>query len=269
MRYRFVSDCHTHSDSSRDGIDPVMMICERAAALGLHALTITDHCECDTYKEDEYDKSIIQSFFEAKKAKVVFRERLYVYAGVELGQPLCNVSAAEDAMLNCDFDFVLASVHSLPNMQDFYFLNYTQENVYPLLNQYFDELIKLVEWGNFDSLAHLTYPLRYIVSSGIQVEMSRFKEKTDHILRRLAETEKALEINTSGLRQAIGTTLPGFDVVSRFRELGGKHITIGSDSHRWADVGAGVEDGFAIAAKAGFKHFTIYEKRVPKLMPIE
>ena len=34
MRYHYISDSHVHSDCSFDGTDPVMMICERAAASG-------------------------------------------------------------------------------------------------------------------------------------------------------------------------------------------------------------------------------------------
>lgn len=269
MRYRYISDCHTHSDCSRDGVDPVMMMCERGASLGYYAMIITDHCECDTYRSEKYDRSIFQSFFEAHKAKAVFHDRLHVYAGVELGQPLHDLTAANDALQNCDFDFVLASCHCLPGMEDFYFLNYTEENIYPLLEEYFSYLLHMVEWGKFDSLAHLTYPLRYMVGdAGLPVDMGRFQKKIDRILTGLVEQKKALEINTSGLRQAIGTTMPDIEVVSRFRELGGKYITIGSDAHRWADVGAGVEQGLAMASKAGFTHFAIYENRVPKLLPI-
>ncbi|MFR9047756.1 MAG: PHP domain-containing protein, partial [[Clostridium] leptum] len=49
MRYHYISDSHVHSDCSFDGTDPVMMICERAAALGLYSIAVTDHCECDIY----------------------------------------------------------------------------------------------------------------------------------------------------------------------------------------------------------------------------
>jgi histidinol-phosphatase (PHP family) len=270
MRYRFLSDSHTHSDCSRDGTDPVMMMCERAASLGLYSLTVTDHCECDTYREERYDKSIVQSFFETRKAKVVFRDRLHVYAGVELGQPLQNLPAAEETLAGGAFDFVLASIHSLQGMEDFYYLQYTEETVDTLLIQYLDELMRMVLWGRFDSLAHLTYPLRYIFSnSGLRVDLSRFQERIDAILSGLAEKQLALEINTSGLRQPIGETMPTVELVSRFKKLGGRYVTIGSDAHRWADVGAGVEEGMAVAAKAGFQHFTIYERREPRLLPIE
>ncbi|HBG55748.1 MAG TPA: histidinol phosphate phosphatase, partial [Ruminococcaceae bacterium] len=38
-----------------------MMMCESAARLGLYSLTITDHCECNCYRAEGYDKSIRQS----------------------------------------------------------------------------------------------------------------------------------------------------------------------------------------------------------------
>ena len=63
-------------------------------------------------------------------------------------------------------------------------------------------------------------------------------------------------------------TMPDEEIIKRFKELGGKYITIGSDAHRWGDVGAGIEDGMRVLLKCGFTHFTVYEKRKPKLLPI-
>ena len=270
MKYRYISDCHVHSDCSRDAADPTMMMCERASRLGLHALTITDHCECNTYREEEYDRSIRQSFFEAKKAAAVFHDRLHVYCGVELGQPLQNPDAAKDALGACNFDFVLLSLHNLTGLEDFYYLDYQTIDVNEVLDRYFDELLQMAAWNRFDSLAHLTYPLRYITGErGIEVNLKRFREKTDAILEALARNGKALEVNTSGLRQKIGKTMPTKSFVRRFRELGGKYITIGSDAHRWADVGAGIERGLAMIEEAGFRHFTVYVNREPRLLPIE
>ena len=81
MRYHYISDSHVHSDCSFDGTDPVMMICERAAALGLYSIAVTDHCECDIYYKEGFDRSVVQSFFETRKARAVFYGRLQVYAG--------------------------------------------------------------------------------------------------------------------------------------------------------------------------------------------
>ncbi len=269
MKYHYISDSHVHSDCSRDANDPTMMMCESAVRLGLYSITMTDHCECNVYREEEYDRSIRQSYFEARKAGAVFHSRLHVYAGVELGQPVQDTAAADDVLGSCDFDFVLASVHSIKNSVDFYDLDYSYADVDDALERYFDEILEVIEWGKFDSLAHLTYPWRYIVGEhDIKIDNQKFEGRIDEVLRALILKHRALEINTSGLRQKIGTTLPDLPVLARYRELGGKLITIGSDAHRWADVGGGVEKGLSLLLAAGFHHFTVYQHHIPKFLPI-
>ena len=89
------------------------------------------------------------------------------------------------------------------------------------------------------------------------------------MLKALIEKHKSLEVNTSGLRQKLGKTMPDSPILSRYFELGGKLITIGSDAHRWADVGGGVEQGLSMLQKIGFHHFTIYVHHEPVFLPIE
>ena len=84
-------------------------------------------------------------------------------AGIELGQPITDPKATREALSAGAFDFVLASVHNLPGQKDFYYLNYTDENVDPLLSDYFDHVLQVAKWGQFDSLAHLTYPLQMCI----------------------------------------------------------------------------------------------------------
>jgi histidinol-phosphatase (PHP family) len=181
------------------------------------------------------------------------------------------VKAAQDVLSSCDFDFILGSLHNLAGMEDFYFLNYDDQNVNELLSRYFDEMLEMVRWNGFDSLAHLTYPYRYIVGDhGIPAQLyPDYGERVDEILRLLAQNHKALELNTSGLRQKLGQTLPPIEVLRRFRQMGGEYVTIGSDAHRWGDIGSGVETGLALLSQAGFDRFTIYVGREPVLLPIE
>ncbi len=270
MKYRYISDSHVHSDCSRDGNDPTMMMCESAARLGLYALTMTDHCECNAYVSEAYDRSVRQSYFEARKASAVFRDRLHVYAGVEIGQPMQDKAAAQDILDNCDFDFALASVHNVKGLADFFELDYSKVEVYDALNRYFDEMLEMISWGMFDSLSHLTYPWRYIVGErGLTINDNLYHDKIDQVLKLLIEKHKALEVNTSGLRQKLGITMPDLSVLRRYYELGGKLVTVGSDAHRWADVGGGVEQGLSLLRQAGFTHFNIYIKHEPKFLPIE
>lgn len=273
MKYKFISDSHTHSKNSFDGNDSVIMICERAANLGLYSITVTDHCECNDYYENfdniDYRQCIENSIRDTAKARAMYMNRLNIYTGIELGQPCQNERAAQEVLSLTEYDFVLGSLHNLRDERDFYFLEYTPHNAPILLDRYFKELLELVKMDCFDSLAHLTYPMRYIAAHPeITADIHYFKNELDEVLSTLVRNDKALEVNTSGLRQMIGKTLPDEDVIRRFRELGGKYVTVGSDAHRWGDVGSGIEDGLQLLLKCGFTHFTVYEKHQPRLLPI-
>ena len=120
-----------------------------------------------------------------------------------------NIEAAEDILDACDFDFTLASVHNVQGMPDFYELDYSQVDLTKTLHQYFDEILETIEWGKFDSLAHLTYPWRYIVGEhGLAIDDVQLSGRIDEVLTALIKNGKALEVNTSGLRQKLGETMP-------------------------------------------------------------
>ncbi len=269
MRYRFISDSHTHSECSFDGTDSVIMLCEQASALEMYSITITDHCECNEYFEKNVRDDITRSVMQINKARAMYHDRLHVYTGIELGQPTQDTAAAKDALSLADYDFVLGSLHNLRGEQDFYFLEYTQDSAYELLDRYYDELLELAQQNMFDCMSHLDYPLRYIKgNSKLNIDLSIYNERLDAVLETVIKNDKGIEINTSGLRHIIGRTLPDISVVKRFRELGGKYVTIGSDAHRWGDIGSGIENGLDILLECGYTHFTIYEKHTPKLLPI-
>jgi len=264
MLYKDCVDLHVHTDNSPDGNSSSTLICEYACNKGLRAICFTDHCECDAYYKDRYDLSLKQSVFEAYKSRAVFSGELLVLAGVELGQPLQNLAAAENALQN-KLDFVLASNHTLTTKKDdFYLLDYSLDENDPdlLFSQYLIDLKNIVEWGKFDSLAHLTYPLRYIMGEHkIDFNLKKYMTQIENILKKLAQSGKALEINTSGLRQAYGTMMPDLEIVKLFRSVGGEYVTVGSDAHNYFDVGANIEQAFDLAKAAGFNFVTIFENR--------
>ena len=269
MRYRFISDSHTHSECSFDGTDSVIMMCEQASGIGLYSMAVTDHCECNEFYEKNVREDISRSIFQISKARAMYHDRLKVFCGIELGQPTQDVEAAREALSMAGYDFVLGSLHNLRGEQDFYFLDYSEETAREYLDRYLDELLELVSQNLFDCLAHIDYPLRYMTgNAGIMPDKKLYAEKLDAVLEMLVKNDRAIEINTSGLRQVIGRTLPGAEIIKRFRELGGKYVTLGSDAHRWGDIGSGIETGLDMLSSCGFTHFTIYEKREPRLLPI-
>lgn len=269
MSFSNLTDMHTHSDHSFDGNHSCMLLCESAVDKGLNVIAITDHCEIDS-KTLDFRAFCTNQFFETYKAKRFFEGQLLVLQGLELGQAIYNKELAESILSKFSYDFILGSIHNLENMEDFYFLDYSNYDVYDLLDKYFKTVYELCLWNKFDSLAHLTYPLRYMKGNAkIDVDLSRFSDIIEQILKTLAQNGKALEINTSGLFLELNETLPPENIVKLFKELGGEYITIGSDSHYHSKLGAGVEQGMVLAKKCGFEYAAIYQKREPVMLQIK
>jgi len=267
MPFKNLLDLHAHTDNSFDGRHSAVFLCETAVARGLRALALTDHVEMDFYRENDFDRTARQSYFEIVKARSAFRGTLIVCAGVELGQPTYNLPESERLTQQYSYDVVLGSIHNLRGIKDFWYMSreeFAEGRAQSMLCEYFGELLTLAQWGKFDVLAHLTYPLRYIEGRhGIPLDRSTYSGQLDAVLEAAIANRLALEINTSGLRQKINQTTPDEWIVRRFRELGGKRITIGSDAHEAEDLGAGLPQAMDMALRCGFNCMTLYQKREP------
>ena len=246
MSFKNIIDLHTHTDNSFDGHHSTMFLCETACMKGIRALAFTDHLEMDAFYRDNFDRTAIQAYFEVAKAKSAFSGKLIICNGAELGQAVYDLPVTEKLLSTMNYDIVIGSIHNLPNVQDFYYMDFSDESIdyYALLDDYFNWELKLAQWGGFDTLAHLTYPLRYIVGNyGKPVDMTRYSEIIDEILVTL--------------------------IVRRYKQLGGEMITVGSDAHFAEHLGAGIEQGYELALRCGFDKIALYQNRTPTLVPIE
>ncbi len=268
-------DLHMHSDNSFDAQNSVDEMCESAIKGGLYAVAITDHCEAPMIGEGakceygSFDELIPKSISDTLAAKKKYATKLKVLCGIELGEPMHDIELTKRALAYGASDFTLASVHNLRGMKDFYFIDYSRISVDEILKLYFDELAETASFEHFDSLAHLTYPLRYIkAKTGEIPDLSPFQDQIDNIFKILIRNNKALEINVSGLFKDLKSTLPDQKLVHRFKELGGEYITVGTDSHSVDFVGKGIKQGLEVAKNAGFTHYTIYENHTPLQIPI-
>ncbi len=270
--YKNIVDLHVHTDNSFDGNHSATFFCEKAELLDLRAIAFTDHCEVDQYRADtSYEKRIFQAFFEVSKVRSAFRGKLLVLNGIELGQPVYDAEIANQIVNRFDYDHILGSVHNLRGQEDFYFMkNLSLDKAEGLLTEYFNEILELLKWGNFDVLAHLTYPLRYFYSqSNLEIDLNKFRKQIDEILLLTAKTDKALEINTGALRQPLKRLTPEIDIVKRFKELGGSFVSVGSDAHYIEHLSLGIDVAYEAALKAGFDNITFFQKRTPIQMKIE
>ncbi|MCM1285263.1 MAG: histidinol-phosphatase HisJ family protein [Acetobacter sp.] len=268
MKFTNLYDMHTHSIHSFDGNDKVSALCKTALNFKAKGFAVTDHCDIDGI--EDYKTLCTNQINDLLTARAEYAKDIDLMLGIEVGQGIYRKAAAEDIYKRYNYDFVLASLHNLENMEDFYFLDYKQYDVNELLKKYFEDMLEIAVWNNFDSLAHLTYPLRYIIArEHIDIDVSQYSEIIDTIFETLIKNEKALEINTSGLFMDMKDTLPNISFIKRFKELGGKYITIGSDSHYADKLFQGIDRGMDIALKSGFDNITIFHKHNPILIEIK
>ena len=61
---------------------------------------------------------------------------------------------------------------------------------------------------------------------------------------------------------------PSHAILRRFREMGGFGVTVGSDAHAPAFVGARFEDAARILKEAGYSEYTVFRNRIPEKLPL-
>ena len=277
-------DCHTHTQFSFDSDAPIHDCIMRAERLGLKAFAITDHCECNWWyprehygeepQSEDFDFALDyeDSVSEVDFIKGSYSGRTELICGIEMGQGHHAPEAAANIAADKRLDFIIGSLHQIRGEWDFYYIDYSkysEGDIYDLLERYFREIYEMCTKVDFDVLAHLTYCLRYMKQrNGIEPDISRFDDIIAESFRSLAQNGRGIEINTSGLRQGFGDCFPSLKYVKMFRDMGGEILSIGSDAHNAADIGANISEGLETARAAGFRRVAYFKERRPIFIDI-
>lgn len=267
-------DCHTHTELSPDSFAKFTDMYQQAKNLNLHAWAVTNHIELCRYysqefyaaqprnQEDFFDYASCweNSMQENQFAKnLISNENMLFINGIELGEPNADFGLAKSLYQDKRLDFVIASLHELPDKLDFYFLDYAQENISDLLENYFNILLEITKHNCYDVLGHITYPLRYITGeSGIKFDLKIYRDYIAEIFKSVIANQKGIELNTSGYRQPYGKPFPDENLLKLYKDLGGKILTLGSDAHCPEDLGKGILQGLELANTCGFDKICYY-----------
>ena len=85
----------------------------------------------------------------------------------------------------------------------------------------------------------------------------------EKILKTVISDGKGIEVNTSSHRYGLSDTTPSMDILKLYRELGGKIITIGSDSHKPEHLGAYIKETKELLKSLGYTQFCTYKNMSP------
>ncbi|MBE6573505.1 MAG: histidinol-phosphatase HisJ family protein [Ruminococcaceae bacterium] len=272
MAYR--SDLHCHSRFSFDSESELDDVILTAIDKGLDEIAITDHC--DLYQSELLSQ--LESPFEHEtvyrllcEKREEYKERIKVTVGIEIGQGTERPETVKKLLSEHKYDMVIGSLHSLYRMPDFYLLDFskiTGKQCDLFIAQYFFEIEKMVDWGQFDTLAHLTYPIRYIKAGGHNVDLKGHLPQIERIFTKLIKKGIALEINSSGYRQNLDSPLPSYDLLEIYHKLGGELITVGGDAHDIDDIARFFDIVYDNLRRIGFKYVCSFTERKMQLKEI-
>ena len=258
---KYSCDLHVHTSFSFDGerAETPIKTAEEACKKGFKYIALTDHLDVNSEIEHLYAPIDLDSRkYECLKAKDELKGKITVLHGIELGQMTQYPKQSQAYLEKYGFDFVLGSLHNVKGMPDFALIdykNYTPDDYVTLWCVYLDELYELAKFDGINSLSHLTYPLRYYKKNGFSLDLSKYEDKLCKILDCIIKKGVYLEVNSSGFRQGMDSPLPDDTVLSMYFNLGGRMITVGSDSHTPNDIGADFE-ALERYIKYGFTVFT-------------
>ncbi len=263
-------DFHNHSTISPDGHNTPEEMAARAFELGIQHFTLTDHIECERNDNWGYCESADRAFEAYKKLKAEYAGRMNIYYGVELGQPAFDLPQAERVLAEHDFDFILGSTHRTRSYDRIDKLPDNAEVRKHCLTEYFEEELAVAEWGKISSLSHLTFILRYVSKGtvGAITDISEYYPIIEKIMETIISKDIALEVNSSGIRKGLHVSMPSAEYIERYRRLGGKLITVGSDAHRVEDVGADIPQCLDMLKEIGYNEICVFEKKQPKFIKI-
>ncbi|NLL38270.1 MAG: histidinol-phosphatase HisJ family protein [Clostridiales bacterium] len=226
-----ISDMHTHTRYSSDSKALMEDYCKKALVCGVNIICFTDHADYNE-KDSGYMYYDADAFFrEFNEIKEKYRGRIELLSGIEFSEPHLYGEKLEQ-LSKFPYDFILGSIHFFYNDM---FPSEMLKNGLPaelIFEHYWEELLKMVDYGCFDCVAHLDFPKRYYN------KLIYSEEKLSQILDIIIKKEICLEINTSSLRKRIGSAMPDRDMLSLYKALGGKYVTIGSDAHSAGELAA-------------------------------
>ena len=251
-------DYHMHSRVSFDARDTGLAMALAAKERGLTEICFTDHIDYTPDMDMVFDTAVYNAEYDDLQVP-----GLLIRRGMEFGLTPDNMDQLKIDLGRRHFDFVLGSVHLVDGV-DIYMEPYWADKDYDTaIRLHLESTLEAVRaHEDYDVLGHLTYISK--CGANPQKELLRYEDHKvimDEIMGELVKRGKGMELNTSGIDRC-GGSLPTLDYFQRFYELGGKIVTVGSDSHDVARAGQYTHEMVAELKKI-FGYVCTFEDRRP------
>lgn len=283
------ADYHIHTYYSDDSTYPMEQVVKDAISKGITDLCFTDHVDYGI-KEDadkltpeqrqelkvkiqnpnvpQYNVDYPAYVAEYQALKEKYADKINLKLGMEFGLQIHTIPQYQKLFNSYPFDFIIMSCHQVEN-KEFWTQEFQQGRSQDEYNQrYYDEILAQVKnYHDYSVLGHLDLIARYD-KAGIY-PFVKIRDKIAEILKIVIADGKGIELNTSSVRYKIHNAqgekelTPSREILALYKELGGRIITIGSDSHKPEHLGAYIAEQSQELKKLGFKEICTFEKMQP------
>lgn len=250
-------DTHLHSCFSTDSAMKIQEAIAAARSVG-NKIIFTEHMDLDYPGEPGAFEFNVNDYFKEyngfRNAKVLL--------GIEIGmQPSAHRRNAQIAQNN-PFDYVIGSIHIVDNVDIYrkeYYALRTKQETYQRYLEVMRDCVKA--YDDFDSLGHIDYISRYAAYDEPEIWIEDYPELIDEILELIIQKEKVIEINTRRLDNP-NSVEALTKIYKRYKELGGKYVTIGSDAHRASEIGRRILMAWEFAETLGLQPVYFKERQM-------
>ena len=283
------ADYHIHTYYSDDSTYPMEQVVKDAISKGITDLCFTDHVDYGI-KEDtdklspeqrqelklkiqnpnvpQYNVDYPAYVAEYQDLKEKYADKINLKLGMEFGLQIHTIPQYRKLFSSYPFDFIIMSCHQVEN-KEFWTQEFQQGRSQDEYNQrYYDEILAQVKnYHDYSVLGHLDLIARYD-KAGIY-PFAKIRDKIAEILKIVIADGKGIELNTSSVRYNIHNAqgehelTPSREILALYKELGGRIITVGSDSHKPEHLGAYIAEQSQELLKLGFKEICTFEKMQP------
>jgi histidinol-phosphatase (PHP family) len=259
-----IPDYHIHSSFSPDSkMEPEEAICAAIKA-GITDLCFTEHMDLGHHMK-MYDQ--VPDYIQMEKTLSGLQKKypeIRIGKGIEVGYIPETVEQTVKVLEEQGFDYVLLSTHCVDGLDCGLPESKRGQDKVTAYKRYLETVYDSVTDERllpyYDCVSHIGYIAKGLHYADNTFSYEMFPELFDKILTAIINNGKGIEVNTSGIDRG-GHVLPHPSIMRRYRELGGRIITVGSDAHRSEKVGAYVNDAMAVIEEAGFKDITLFDSR--------
>jgi len=255
-------DQHVHSSYSHDSNASLEKYILTAIELGQENFVVTDHC--DIYTPD----SPYSYYSDFSKEKIEIEElrkkypQIHIMQGIEVGFNPSAIDKHMQIIRDIDAQLINLSIHYYYDI-DFYVNTYNnKEETDKMMRIYINYATKACkEFPDFDVFSHIDYGFKNAYYQIPTLDISEYEPELKEFFEALITRDKVLEINTK-VQDRIYDNFKHLRYLLRlYKSLGGKLISLSSDSHRNDEYRRSFDKYLKIIKEEGFNELCCFVDR--------